>query len=453
MDAALAEPAWPYCGAGTDPSAGGPFGCRGRSVDPYTACLAHLTDEQLETHLAGLGPGSDLDHRGTVLDEDLLNRLLAPLVVTVRRLRSVRVGRADFRAATFKGVVRFDSAVFHGDALFDSAAFHDEAFFGSATFKRDARFGSAVFARDVRFRSAAFQRFARFGSVVFGSGVGFRSATFAREARFDSAAFDGPAHFDSAAFSSVADFESAVFSSGARFDSVAFTRAAWFRSATFDGMADFGRARFDGGASFGSAAFHAHGSFAQAVFEDTADFENAAFHDVAAFSRAVFRRGSGSRLGPFVCAKKLSLSSASFEGPVTIDVSARQVVCDGTHWSSAATMRLRSAGVDLTEAVIDETLRIAAHRTPFSLHGGGEVDESLLSGLSPAVRMLSLDGVDAARLALTDVDISGCPPTGVVHMDQLRLDGRRFFVQVRFGMRVREVRRPGRPWRWWPRRR
>ncbi|MER6500840.1 hypothetical protein ABT218_15920 [Streptomyces sp. NPDC001455] len=133
-------------------------------------------------------------------------------------------------------------------------------------------------------------------------------------------------------------------------------------------------------------------------------------------------------------------------------MSARQVVCDGTHWSSAATMRLRRAGVDLTDAVIDETLRIAAPRTPFSVHGGGEVDESLPSGASPAVRVLSLDGVDAARLVLTGVDMSECPPTGVVRMDQLRLEGRRFFVQVRFGMRVREVRWSGRPWRRWPRR-
>ncbi|GGS80415.1 hypothetical protein GCM10010286_01160 [Streptomyces toxytricini] len=51
------------------------------------------------------------------------------------------------------------------------------------------------------------------------------------------------------------------------------------------------------------------------------------------------------------------------------------------------------------------------------------VDESTLSG-SGAVRVVSVQGVDAAHLVLTDTDLSDCLFSGAFHLGQLRLEGR-----------------------------
>lgn len=71
------------------------------------------------------------------------------------------------------------------------------------------------------------------------------------------------------------------------------------------------------------------------------------------------------------------------------------------------------------------------------MHGGGELDESLLAGSSSAVCMLSLRGVDAAHVALTDIDLSQCLLTGAIHLDQLRLEGRVLFAPVPTGIHRR----------------
>ncbi|MGW2787389.1 hypothetical protein ACWC3X_40350 [Streptomyces populi] len=47
----------------------------------------------------------------------------------------------------------------------------------------------------------------------------------------------------------------------------------------------------------------------------------------------------------------------------------------------------------------------------------------MTGGPGPVVRLASLRGVDAAHLALSDVDLSGCLFARTVHLDQLRLEG------------------------------
>ncbi|MFE7113584.1 hypothetical protein ACFU98_46410 [Streptomyces sp. NPDC057575] len=68
------------------------------------------------------------------------------------------------------------------------------------------------------------------------------------------------------------------------------------------------------------------------------------------------------------------------------------------------------------------------------------MDESKLDDLPTTVRMLSLQGVDAAHLVLTDIDLSPCLFTGAIHLDQLRLEGRTPFARVPPGTHRR---------RWW----
>ncbi|MEU8034394.1 pentapeptide repeat-containing protein, partial [Streptomyces sp. NPDC049099] len=138
-------------------------------------------------------------------------------------------------------------------------------------------------------------------------------------------------------------------------------------------------------------------------------------------------------LGPLACQGKLDLSGARFGGPVTIEAATAFFSCMRTRWDSTATLRLRYATVDLTDAVIEYPLSVATCPSAFT-HDRRPVDESGLAGLDPSARITSLSGVDAAHLALTDVDLSACRLTGTFHLDQLRLEGRCAFAATPTGL-------------------
>ncbi|MFI2370770.1 pentapeptide repeat-containing protein [Streptomyces sp. NPDC018833] len=171
-------PAWPHCGQGT--TAGDPVGCIGRSVDPYSACLAHLTDTQRDAYFASLNRGSDIDHRGTRLDTALLDRLHD----AVREPSTGRpvFGAAQFESATFSDDTCFDSVTFTGIVSFESAAFGGVASFESVSFGGDALFAGVAFARDVWFDAAGFRGNVSFGAATVDGDAGFDEATFDRAA-------------------------------------------------------------------------------------------------------------------------------------------------------------------------------------------------------------------------------------------------------------------------------
>ncbi|MYY08633.1 hypothetical protein GT204_06865 [Streptomyces sp. SID4919] len=412
-----ARPRWPYCGDGV--SGGDRAGCIGRSKDPHAACLAHLTDRDRDTHLAGLAPGDDIDYRGTTFTAHLLDRLLGALTGPVTQ--QPRFGAAQFGSAVFAGPARFGSATFTGDAQFNSATFHSDALFGSATFTGDAWFSSATFADDARFGSAVFTGPARFGSAVFTGDAQFDSARFHSDAWFGSAVFTGPARFGSAVFTGDAQFGSATFSGPVQYDSATFTGDAWFSLAMFTGDA-----------RFGSATFHSDARFRSAVFGRAVSFRS-----------AVFERAD--ELGPFVCAGTVVLSGARFNGPVTVSIAARRAACVRTRWVSTAALRLRHAEVDFTHAVFEYPLSIAAEQEPFSDEDGPLCEDRLACTPGPRVRMMSLHGVDAAHLVLADLDLTRCLFTGTIHLDQIRLEGDCAFATV-------PQRRRLRPWRFTQRR-
>ncbi|WP_369384117.1 hypothetical protein [Streptomyces sp. cg36] len=368
-------PSWPHCGHGADPTTD-PVGCRGVHVVGHTACLAHLASADHAAYLAGLAPGSSIDHRGTTFTEPLLNSLLNPLRDPATS--NPRLGKAQFEAAIFERDAGFGSATFERDAGFGSATFEGMAWFGSATFEGIAWFGSATF------KSTAW-----FGSATFKSGTGFGLATF-----------EGMAGFGSATFEDMAGFGSATFNSSAWFEAATFKSDAGFGSATFEGMAGFGSATFEDMAGFGSATFNSSAWFEAATFEEA------------------------DQLGPFVCAGRVVLSGARFGGPVTLLFAARRLECRRTRWSSTTEIRLRYATVDFAHAVVEYPLTIAAEADPFVLTRGPQLAEDLLSGApGPGVRVASLRGVDAAHLVLADLDLSRCLFAGTVHLDQLRLEG------------------------------
>ncbi|WP_347336148.1 pentapeptide repeat-containing protein [Streptomyces sp. Root369] len=178
-------PSWPYCG--DDPSPERPFGCPGIHVPGHTACLAHLDSSDRDAYLAGLDPGSGIDHRGTSFTEPLLDALLA--VLRDPATGNPRIGDARFESATFEGDAWFESATFGGDAWFESATFGGDAWFGSATFKGDAEFGSATFKGDAEFVSATFERASTLGPLVCVGRVKLSGAVFSRPVTLSFAAF------------------------------------------------------------------------------------------------------------------------------------------------------------------------------------------------------------------------------------------------------------------------
>ncbi|QXE39535.1 pentapeptide repeat-containing protein [Streptomyces sp. GMY02] len=270
---------------------------------------------------------------------------------------------------------------------------------------------------------------ARLGNVLLDQ------ATFAEEAEFSSTdftgsvsctqcTFEGNAWFDGAVFAKGASFKAAHFVGDARFDRTAFPTDVWFVETTFSGDAHFTESEF------GSGWFH-RASFAQNVLLTGAVFaRHAGFN--ATFARA-------SWLGPLSCGTTLDLGGAVFAARVTVQAAARKVACRRTQWAQPATLTLRYAEVDLTDAVCEYPLAVAGHLRPF-LTPTGPLDESALASAPEQPRVASLQGVDAAQLLLTDLDLTECLFAGTIHLDQVRLEGDCSFAKAPAGFHWRRWR-------------
>ncbi|MFD3495872.1 pentapeptide repeat-containing protein [Streptomyces sp. NPDC058690] len=382
-------------------------------------------------------------------------------------------GDADFEGASFGDCAGFEGASFGDRAKFGNTSFSDDARFGGVSFGDGARFGGASFGRNANFRDAMFGDRACFGGspgpedatlgygaglegAMFGDRAGFVGATFGDGAWFGNTSFGGDANFEGATFGDDAGFNLASFGDDAGFNLASFGDDAGFVAATFGARAEFrgasfggnarfvgvtfgnyakfGNTSFGGNAGFGGATFGDDAWFGYATFGASAGFEGASFGGSARFIGAVWERAT--QLGPMVCRGQLEMSETSFGAAVTMEVAAVRVVCRRTRWASTATLRLRYADVDLSDAVMEYPVSVAAHTSPFRLTV--EVAEDGLSG--PArVRALSLRGVDAAHLVLTDVDLTECRFAGTVHLDQLRLEGRCPLPLTPAGVRWRGV--------------
>ncbi|WP_406228285.1 pentapeptide repeat-containing protein [Streptomyces anthocyanicus] len=261
-------------------------------------------------------------------------------------------------------------------------------------------------------------------------------------ALFVEAQFFGEAGFIGAQFSGDAWFVGAQFFGDARFSRAQFSRDARFVGAQFSSRAMFVGAQFSGDARFNEAQFSANARFVEAQFSANAWFVGAQFSGDAGFDRAHFE--SASDLGPLVCAGRIILSGAVFVLPVTLEIAAKEVVCERTRWESTATMRLRYATVDLSHTVLTAPAAVITHTTPF-IYAGRVVREDLLTGPgmpprnSDQVRVVSVQGVDAAYLVLTDADLTDCLFSGAFHLDQIRLEGHTTFAPVPTGWHRRRI--------------
>ncbi|AJT68662.3 hypothetical protein T261_7060 [Streptomyces lydicus] len=270
-----------------------------------------------------------------------------------------------------------------------------------------------------------------FSEATFTGDAGFKNAKFTSRAWFDGATFAGAASFDTVTFSGIAGFRNVTFTGRAGFENAMFTDRALFGGVTFSGAALFSRVTFSGDAEFRIATFTGRAGFENAMFTERAFFGGATFAGATRFFSATFE--AAPQLGPLVCKETLDLSGAVFIVPVTIEAAAAYLVCRRTRWASTGSLRLRYATVDLSDAVVEHPLRVTSHScAPIGIRGRA-LDESLLTERDAGVRIISLSGIDATHLVLTDIDLAGCLFTGTVHLDQLNLDGRCTFAPAPAG--------------------
>ncbi|MFE7933404.1 pentapeptide repeat-containing protein [Streptomyces sp. NPDC057456] len=350
----------------------------------------------------------DIDHRGTSFSETLLESLLE----AVRDLGSggiFRLGGARFDEATFTGKVNFAKARFSADVSFDKAKFSEDAIFANVDFGTSSRFRGTEFRGDVWFDFANFFGEAHFRDARFRGDAWFREVRFRDYASFAGASFAEEVHFRGAKFDANASFSSVTADDDAVFRGVHFSRSASFHGAKIQGGADFRLVNFSGGARFDRMQISRHGNFAGARFS------------VAPF------------FGPIVCGETVNLTNSVFEAAVTLEIAAKRVLFDRTVWKSTATVRLRYATADLSRAVTTSPVAVTAHPISFATGAGNPVDEASLAGCSAEVSVVSMQGVDAAHLVLTDVDLSNCLFSGAFHLDQLRLEGRCTFAPAPVG--------------------
>ncbi|MCW7940517.1 hypothetical protein AAW14_00090 [Streptomyces hygroscopicus] len=414
------SPSWPHCGLDAAPATD-PVGCRGIRVSGRTACLAHLTDTDLNAYLISLTPGTDIDHRGTPFTQALLDALLDALRDPTTH--TARFKSARFDGAQFSGASRFDGAQFSGAASFRGAQFSGTAWFSRVQFSGLAGFDKARFSGDATFSGARFSGGARFVEAQFDDDARFFGAEFTDDARFVKAHFSRDAHFAVTCFSSEAWFMAAQFVGDAQFDRVQFDRTARFSNTKFCSDALFIGTKFTGLARFGKAHFAGDAHFNGTQFAHDAQFDGVRFEGTPV-------------LGPLVCAGRFNLSRTVFAVPVTVEIAAREVVCERTRWESTATVRLRYAAVNLSHAVLSAPVAVIAHTSPFTSPFAGPVGEDLITG-ADTVRVTSVQGVDASHLVLTDTDLTDCLFSGAFHLDQIRLEGRTAFAVAPTGWQRR----------------
>ncbi|MFG3026530.1 pentapeptide repeat-containing protein [Streptomyces sp. NPDC048254] len=325
---------------------------------------------------------------------------------------------------------------FLGIARFGEAHFSRDARFGEAHFSRDPRFGRTQFSDAAGFIEAHFSGNAQFVGAHFSGIAWFIEAHFSGNAQFGEAHFSGDARFEQVQFSGFAGFSGAQFSSNAEFGGAQFSDTAWFGRAQFTGTARFERVQLSGDADFEEAQFSGEAWFGRAQFSGPAGFGGAQFSDTAWFNGARFE--GVSVLGPLVCAEGVMLSRAVFVLPVTLEIAAREIVCERTRWESTATVRVRYASVDLSHAVLTAPVAVITHPTPSNDYRTPVTEDlltapSLQPSISHEVRLVSVQGVDAAHLVLTDTDLTDCLFSGAFHLDQIRLEGRTTFANAPTG--------------------
>ncbi|MFJ6727437.1 pentapeptide repeat-containing protein [Streptomyces sp. NPDC091281] len=367
--------------------------------------------------------------------------------------RAMIGGNAVFRLANIGGNVEFHLAEVDGDAYFHRATIAANSEFNRVKIEGKADFSRAEIGGHTRFNSAKISSVAEFDRVKFGGDVVFVRAVIGKSARFVWGETGGHADFKWVKIHDDAEFHGIKIRGHVQFSHARIGGTAGFSRVRVEGDADFDRAQIGGPAQFGRSEISGRALFRRAQIGRTAHFGRAKIGGEAKFDgtkiggdanfqTVVFERTAS--IGPLICRGTLDLSEAVFGTAVTIEAATSTLRCRRTRWVSTAALRLRHAAVDLSDAVLEYPVSISTRCRTFAVDG----EEMTETGFSdPRVRAISLRGVDAAHLVLTDIDLTECLFAGTVHLDQLRLEGKCPLAPVPTGVRWR-----GWPAHWTPRR-
>ncbi|MER7542184.1 pentapeptide repeat-containing protein [Spirillospora sp. NPDC127506] len=285
------------------------------------------------------------------------------------------------------------------------------------------RFDGAVLASDAALRGVCAEGDSSFDGACFLGAVSFYDARFFGNVSFRGARFGRNASFHEARFHRYTTFEEAVFTGDALFGEARWHADASFRKAVFMGAACFDRARFGRDAAMQAARFAGPVSFKRVQVARHARFE-----------RTRFRQGAS--LGPLAAGGRVGLADATVHGRLRVHAAAPQVAARGVTVHGEAGFRLRHAELDLEGAVFDGPAAVRSLARP-------------IQGLTPppgpaGVRVTSLRRVDAARLHLADVDLSGCGFLGLRRPHTLAIAGDCSFATVPYRRTLRPWTRGGR---------
>ncbi|MFD4874067.1 pentapeptide repeat-containing protein [Streptomyces sp. NPDC058420] len=360
--------------------------CRGEVVEPYSKCLSHLSTEERARHFNSMHERPSVSYQGTTIDPELFRQAIAALnhgntqayftdckfTGAILSITGTFQNHISFASSEFEGIIQFSDAEFLGGIEFTGAHFKDSALFGNVKFHEGASFDG----------------------VHFSDWANFEEAIFTKDAFFQDSHFK-KATFDGAQFLDWALFEGASFNTEASFNRATFENAANFTNVTFEGFAQFIESRF-----FGATEFHN-----VTVGSDGAFFNKARFTEM-------------SRFGPIRCEQVLDLSHAHFEHPVLLDVDAGNVSLRHAVFASHASVQIARAYVDLTHAVLNQPVDIIGAPLTLNFETGA---------VQTVASLTSLRGVDCAMLTVASLSLTNCTFSGVIHLDQLRLEGRWYF--------------------------
>lgn len=237
----------------------------------------------------------------------------------------------------------------------------------------------------------------------------------------------GAADFSKATFSEEAWFNEATFSEGAWFPDATFSGPAWFAGVAFSETAWFGEAIFSGPAEFRGATFSKTAWFSGAVFSKTAEFRDATFSEETAFLGATFS-GAATFAGTGFSGDA-SFDEVVVQSELRVEALAERVTARRLRGDGRLSLRLRAAEVDLSDVVLAGS--VSVHGLDHPIRGQDETAFDASAG----VRVVSVRGLDASSVTLTDVDLSQCRFAGLQRTDQIVLDGRCVFADGPGGRR------------------
>jgi uncharacterized protein YjbI with pentapeptide repeats len=471
-------------------------GCRGERVPETTSCLCHLGDTERADYLDTLIQGKPVSLRGTYFTPELIRDLFyhLPIPKNKRQIQSLSLKYAEFADGVsfekirFIDYANFTGAKFLGKALFRDAQFDDFAVFQDVNFKGGAEFFKARFLKDATFDGSVFEGPTSFYYADFQEGFSASNVQFTTEVKFThmstvgtfrltgdihseadfrfistgsaveiNAQFEGPSAFNGSTFKGFTNFEgtkfyqkldvsSAKFRDFTSFAEVQFGNDAHFQRTEFEGIANFRGARSAARVLMNSATFHDSAGFDGGTFGGYASFNNAkflgdiscvdtAFKGGADFSRVEFSRNA--ILAPVLCSSSISFSRCSFALPVTMDIAASHINFSLTRWEKGATLRIRSAQIELTDSVISGPLSITNHRVPFKSSAGEQFQPKNAVEKS---QLLSINGVDCTHLVLTALDLTECRFVGAINLERIKIEGSTTFDSTPAGWHRRHFR-------------